>query len=322
MKGLIVDNATPGSPRLVLVEVPEPRPGDDELLVRVVMAGLNRADLALTTDHYAPHTVVGSELAGEVVQVGRNCVGFEVGDRVMALTRASHAEFACVDHRLAVHVPQGVDWQVASSLPAWYMTAHDALITQGEMSGGEAVLIQGVTSGVGQAAAQLAKLRGARTVVGVARSQAKLEQLMDAEVDQRLVMDADWPRKAKEGAGGTGIDLVIDMVGAGALQGNLESLALRGRMIAVGRLGGASDTLDIGMLAFKRARLIGVTFRSRSMEEKAAIARSFAGEVLPYVTAGRLKPRIDRVFPIEEAAAAQDLMRSNQHFGKVLLAIR
>ncbi|WP_107313332.1 MULTISPECIES: zinc-binding dehydrogenase [Burkholderia cepacia complex] len=322
MKGLIVDNNNPNNPRLVQSEVPTPRAGCGELLVRVEMAGLNRADLVLPKDHYAANEVGGSELAGEVVEVGADCSGFAVGDRVLALSRGSHAEFACVDHRIAVHVPDGIDWQVAAALPAWYMTAHDALITNGELNAGETVLIQGITSGVGQAAAQLARLRGARSVIGVARSGPKLNLLTNDEVDHRLLSDSDWPAAVREITDGRGVDLVIDMVGGSALGGNLDSLALRGRMVAVGRLGGATDTLDLGMLAFKRARLIGVTFRSRDIDEKVAIARAFAAGVLPHVVSGRIRPRTDRIFSLAEAGIAQNLMRRNDHFGKVLLAIR
>ncbi|MET4204377.1 MULTISPECIES: zinc-binding dehydrogenase [unclassified Bradyrhizobium] len=322
MKGLIVDTSASLHPRLVLAELPAPQVGDNEVVVRVEMAGFNRADLALTADHYPPETIAGSELAGEVVEVGRHCVGFKMGDRVMALSRGSHAEFAAVDCRLAVPIPEGVSWQVAAALPAWYMTAHDALFNQGELRAGETVLIQGVTSGVGQAAAQLARLGGARTVVGVARSNAKLRQLVDTVVDLGLLMETDWPAEARKATEGRGANLVIDMVGGGALTGNLQSLAISGRLVTVGRLGGSSDTLDIGMLAFKRARLIGVTFRSRSLEDKAAIARSFATDVLPHVIEGRLMPRIDRIFPLSAASAAQTLVQRNEHFGKVLLAIR
>lgn len=322
MKGLIVDNGDSPRPRLVLTELPAPQVSDNELVVRVEMAGFNRADLALAADHYPPQTVAGSELAGEVIEVGRNCVGFKVGDRVMALSRGSHAEFATVDHRLAISIPEGIAWQVAAALPAWYMTAHDALINQGELRAGETVLIQGVTSGVGQAAAQLARLGGARTIVGVARSIAKLGRLADRVVDRGLLMDTDWPAEARKATNEQGVNLVIDMVGGGALTGNLQSLATGGRVVAVGRLGGSSDTLDIGMLALKRARLIGVTFRSRSLEEKIAIARAFATEVLPHVIEGRITPTIDRIFPLTAAAAAQELMQRNEHFGKVLLAIR
>ena len=321
MKGLIVDNTKPDQPRLTLAEVPLPTIGEGELLVRVKISGLNRADLALTSDHYAPNTVAGSELAGEIVEVGPGCTGFSVGDRIMAVSRGSHAEFANVDHRIAVKLPDGIDWQAAASLPAWFMTAHDALITQGKLRTGETVLIQGVTSGVGQAAAQLAKLSGAKTVIGVARSQDKLDQLTGTEVDHTFVMKDGWSEAVREATGGQGVDLVIDMVGGGALTGNLHSLAICGRIVAVGRLGGASDTLDIGMLAFKRAQITGVTFRTRNMKEKAAIAQAFASDVLPLVVEGKLKPRIDRVVPLAEAGLAQELMRHNKHFGKVLLVI-
>ena len=322
MKRLIADLSDPAVPRLAVAEAPDPVPGRGELLVRVMASGLNRADLALTPDHYLPGTTVGSELTGEVVEVGQGVAGFAVGDRVMALSRGSHAEQACVDHRLAVRVPDSLDWQTAAALPAWYMTAHDALMTQGAFQPGEAVLVQGVTSGVGQAAARLARLNGARIVIGVARSKDKLSRLTRDEVDLTLTMDDDWTAAARDATAGDGVDLVVDMVGGGALRGNLESLAIRGRIVAVGRLGGASDTLDIGMLAFKRARLIGTTFRSRSMDEKAAIARAFGASVLPLVEQGRLQPRIDRVFPLLRAHEAQELMRLNQHFGKVLLAIQ
>ena len=321
MKALIVDNDSPASARLVLSEIPQPRPAVGELLVRVEAAGLNRADLALLKDHYTGNAIGGSEMAGVVVEAA-GCPGYTVGDRVMALSKGAHAEYACVDHRLAVHVPENVDWPTAASLPAWYMTAHDAVFTQGRLCAGETVLVQGVTSGVGQAAARLARLAGARVVIGAGRSAAKLEQLSEDEVTHRLITDGDWAARAQELTTGRGVDLVIDMVGGGSLVGNLHSLAVRGRIVAVGRLGGQADMLDIGMLAHKRAQLIGVTFRTRSIDEKSQIARAFADAVLPHVVAGRIRPRLDRIYPLAEIAAAQELMRRNEHFGKVVLAIR
>ena len=322
MKRLIADLSNLAVPRLAVAEAPDPVPGECELLVRVMTSGLNRADLALTPEHYLPGTTVGSELAGEVVEVGPAVTGFAVGDRVMALSPGSHAELACVNHRLAVPIPDALDWRTAAALPAWFMTAHDALMTQGAFQPGETVLVQGVTSGVGQAAARLARLSGARTVIGVARSKDKLSRLTHDEVDLTLATEDDWPTAARYATAGLGVDLVIDMVGGGALGGNLESLAVRGRIVAVGRLGGATDTLDIGMLALKRARLIGTTFRSRSLEEKATITRAFRAAILPLVEQGRLQPRIDRIFPLSQAHEAQELMRLNQQFGKVLLAIQ
>lgn len=322
MKALIVEHVASAGPQLVCTEMPTPTPKPSELLVRVEMAGLNRADLALATDHYSVKQVAGSELVGEVVAVSENCDGFAIGDRIMALSKGAFAEYACVDSRLALQIPLAVDWPIAAALPAWYMTAHDALVTQGELRAGESVMIQGVTTGVGQAAAQLARLRKAGRVIGVARSASKLGLLTDVEVDHRILMNGDCSSSVKQATDGKGVDLVIDMVGGGALACNIDSLSLRGRLIAVGRLGGASDTLDIGMLALKRLRIVGVTFRTRSVEEKSAVALSFAEEVLPYVVTGEIKPRIDRIFPLMDASSAQQMMRRNEHFGKVLLKIR
>lgn len=324
MKALVIDDTDPAAARLVLREVAMPAVGPGDLLVRVAMAGINRADLALSTTHYGanPTAIAGSELAGEVVATGSECRGFEIGERVMALSSACFAEFVSVDHRLAVRVPDGMDWRGAAALPAWYMTAHNALISEGSLRAGEAVLIQGATSGVGIAAAQLARLFGAGTVVGVARSADKLRRLGEYGLDHVLTADCAWPQAAREATSGRGADLIIDMVGCCELAGNLNAAAIRGRIVAVGRLGGSRDTLDIAMLAYKRIRLIGVTFRSRSVDEKAEIARAFAASVLPAVVERRITPLIDSVFPFEEAQAAHAHVRRNAHLGKVLLEVR
>lgn len=323
MKALVIDD-TGHAPRLALRQLPQPEPGVGELLVRVRMAGINRADLALSKHHYAinPLGIAGSELAGEVVGMGDGCPGFAIGDRVIALASACHAERVCIDHRLAIHVPDSMCWQTAAALPAWYMTAHNALMTEGRLRVGESVLIQGATSGVGIATAQLAKRFGAAVVFGVARSADKLQAVAAQGVDVGLTADSAWADAVNDATGGRGVDLIIDMVGGGALGGNLRSVAVLGRIVAVGRLGGANDTLDIAALAYKRVHLMGVTFRSRSVEEKARIARAFATGVLPWVCDGRIRPLIDRVYPLAEAEAAQEHVRRNAHFGKVLLEVR
>lgn len=323
MRALVIDD-TGQAPRLVLRELAPPEPGAGELLVRVHMAGVNRADLALSRHHYAdnPLGIAGSEMAGEVIGIGPGCSGFVVGDRVLALAPACHAEQVCIDHRLALHVPEDMDWRTAAALPAWYMTAHNALLAEGRLRPGEAVLVQGATSGVGIAAVQVAKCLGAAKVIGVARSVEKLRGLASYGLDLALPADPSWPDAALSATDGRGVDLVIDMVGGGALDGNLRSAAVRGRIVAVGRLGGASDTLDIAALAFKRVQLLGVTFRSRSVEEKAEIAQAFAAAVLPWASEGRVRPLIDRVYPLSDAEAAQAHVRRNAHFGKVLLEVQ
>ncbi len=324
MKALVIDDADPGTARLVLRELEVPIAGPSDLLVRVAMVGINRADLALSKTHYAenPAGVAGSELSGEVVAVGAECRGFEAGDRVMALSPACFAQFASVDHRLAVRIPAGMDWRSATALPAWYMTAHNALVGEGGLQAGEAVLIQGATSGVGIAAAQLARLFGARTVIGVARSAARLRRLDQYGFNHVFTADSAWPQSVRDASAGRGVDLIIDMVGRGALAGNVDAAAICGRIVAVGRLGGPSDTLDIALLAYKRIRLIGVTFRTRSIDEKAEIARAFAADVLSAIAEHRITPPIDSVFPFAEAQAALAHVRSNAQLGKVLLEVR
>lgn len=320
----MIDDSGP-APRLALRQLPQPEPGVGELLVSVRMAGVNRADLALARHHYAanPLGIAGSELAGEVVGMGVGCGGFSIGDRVMALVPACHAERVCIDHRLAIRVPDGLSWQTAAALPAWYMTAHNALMAEGWLRTGESVLIQGATSGVGIAAAQLAKCCGAAVVFGIARSADKLQALAaQGDLDVRLLADSAWVDAVRDATAGRGVDLIVDMVGGAALDGNLQSVAVKGRIVAVGRLGGANGRLDIAELAYKRAHLVGVTFRSRSVEEKAAIAKSFSTVVLPWVCEGRIRPLIDRVYPLAEAEAAQEHVRRNAHLGKVLLEVQ
>ncbi|TWB87822.1 NADPH:quinone reductase-like Zn-dependent oxidoreductase [Bradyrhizobium macuxiense] len=260
-------------------------------------------------------------MAGEVIEVGSACFGFSAGDRVMGLTPGCYAEQVCIDHRIAIRIPDKIDWKTAASLPAWFMTAHNALVTEGNLRRGEAVMVQGAASGVGIATVQLARHFGASRVIGVARSLAKLERLKPFGLDVALVAEDDWPGSVRRVTDGNGVELVVDMVGGGALNGNLESAALRGRIVAVGRLGGAVDQLDINLLAFKRLKLIGVSFRSRTITERAAIAQLFANQIVPEIADGGLSPVIDAVFPLADVAAAHEYLKSNAHFGKSLLEI-
>ena len=321
MRAIIIQGAGADA-RLVEADLPAPEPAATELVVRVAFAGLNRAELNLAnSDHFKGQAVPGGEFAGQVVGMGPDCRGFALGDRVMGLGRGSHAEQACIDYRLAMKVPAGLDLRTAAALPACYMTAHNALCTEGGLQAGEAVLVQGAASGVGIAVVQLARLFGAGRVIGVGRSAEKLERLRNEGLDEGVVAEGAWHERVVAACGGGGADLIVDMVGGGALSGNLASAALKARIVAVGRLGGQSDMLDINTLAFKRLRLIGVSFRSRSLEERAEIAKAFERAVLPAVASGAFCPVIDRVFPLSEVKAAHDLLRRNAHFGKTLLEI-
>lgn len=322
MKAVVIEESDAGA-RLVLRSVAEPRPGPDELLVRVMAAGINRADLALSNNAHVtnPLRIAGGEMAGEIIEIGSACCGFSIGDRVMGLASGCYAEQVCIDHRLAIRIPDKIDWKIAASLPTWFMTAHNALVAEGNLRRGEVVMVQGAASGVGIAAVQLARHLGASRVIGVARSPTKLEGLKQFGLDVAIVAEGDWPNDVRRATDGKGVDLIIDMVGGGALGGNLESAALRGRIVAVGRLGGASGQLDINLLAFKRLKLIGVTFRSRTITERAAIARAFASEIVPAIAEGRLCPVIDSAYSLADVTLAHEHLKRNVHFGKTVLEI-
>lgn len=286
---------------------------------------MNRADLVLPKVHYmaqgVPAVIAGYEMAGTVIGMGDECKGFSVGDRVMSLARASFAEQCVVDHRLALHMPPSMEVTTAAAIPSWYITAHNALIDQGRMRPEDVVLIQGITTGVGIATAQIARALGANQIIGVSRSAEKHARLREFWLDALLTSSEGWPDRVKAKTNGRGADLIIDMVGGGALAGNLEAAALKGRIIAIGRLGGERDMLDINMLALKRLTIRGVTFRSRSIEEQADIVNAFAREILPLIAGGRIKPAIDCIVPLSKATEAQEHVRRNAHFGKAVLTI-
>jgi NADPH2:quinone reductase len=323
MKAVVVAPGTDG-PTLRLESVRDPEPGPHDLLVRVKAAGLNRADLARVQQHFAGGDVniAGLEAAGEIKAMGAEVVGFSVGDRVMAMCRDSYAEFALFDARFAMRVPKGMAWEAAAATPTWYLTAHDALAVNGAMRSGDAVLIQAAAAGVGLAGVQVAKAMGAGRVLGTSRDAAKLARLKSFGLDVGIDTSAqDFTAAAKAETGGRGVDVIMDNVGASVLKGNMEALTIGGRMVGVGRLGGKMAEIDLDLLALKRLRLIGVTFRTRSIEEKAELARRAMADLGPLIESGKLAPLVDKVFSLDEALAAQEYMKTNRHLGKIVLMV-
>jgi NADPH:quinone reductase-like Zn-dependent oxidoreductase len=317
--------AGPDGPTLSVATVTTPEPGPHELLVRVRAAGVNRADLARTQQHFAAKDVniAGLEAAGEVAAVGSEVSGFAPGDRVMAMCRDAYAEYALFDARFTLRVPDGVEWTAAAATPTWYLTAHDAIVVNGGLRQGESVLIQAAGAGVGLAGLQVARMMGAGLVLGVGRDDAKLARLR-AEFGLDVAINSsreDVAAVAREATGGKGVDIVMDNVGASALKANMEAMAIGGRLIGVGRLGGRMAEIDLDLLALKRLKLIGVTFRTRSIEEKAALAARAMADLGPAISEGRLRPLVDRTFPLDEALAAQEEMRANRHLGKIVLTV-
>lgn len=310
-------------------EVPEPRPTAQQVLVRVRASGLNRADLAVAAGHAhgsvgGVGTVVGMEFAGEVVEVGSEVPsGVKPGDRVMCSGAAGYAEFAVADWGRVSPVPaNNMGWEQAATLPIALQTMHDAVVTNGRLAEGESVLIQGASSGVGLMGMQIAKLKGAKLVLGSSTNPGRRARLGEFGCDVAVdTGDPAWPDKVLEATGGRGAELIVDQVSAAVANGNLRACAILGRIVNVGRLGGAKGEFDFDLHAMRRISYIGVTFRTRSVDEVREINRRMRADLWGAVEAGKLRLPLDRTFPLDEAAAALEHMKANRHFGKVVLVV-
>lgn len=311
-------------------EMPRPeKAAADRVLVRVRAAALNRADLLQRRGHYpapagAPPDIPGLEFAGEVEEVGPQASTVRIGERVFGITGGgAQAEYIVVPESTLAPVPENLDWAEAASIPEAFITAHDALFTQGRLKMGESVMVHAAGSGVGLAAIQLAHAAGAN-VYGTSRTPEKLERARQYGLSEAVAV-ADDPslmvEAVREWTGGAGIDVILDLVGAKYLAANLDSLALKGRLLFVGTTAGASAQLDFGVVMRKRLKIIGTVLRSRSTEEKAAATRRFEKHVLPLLRQGLVRPVIDKIYNMEEVRRAHLRLESNASFGKVVLMI-
>jgi NADPH2:quinone reductase len=309
-------------------ETAEPKPGPAQVLVRVRAAGLNRADLGVAAGHAhgsqgGPGTIIGLELAGEVVECGAEVPPSIVpGMRVMAKASGTYAEYAVADWGVVSPLPQAnMSWEVAATLPVALSTMHDAVVTNGALKPGQSILIQGASSGVGLMGMQIAKLMGAAQVFGTSTHAGRRARLREFGCDHAIdTADAAWPDQVLAATGGRGVDVIVDQVSASVANGNLKCCAILGRIVNVGRLGGQKGEFDYDLHAARRISYIGVTFRTRSVEEVREINRRMVADLWPAVEAGKLSLPIDKVFPLADAVAALEHMKANQHFGKIVLA--
>lgn len=316
-----------GGPEVLrLADVPAPTPVERELRIEVHATALNRADLLQRRGLYPPppgaSEILGLECSGVVAEVGPGVTRFRVGDRVMALLAGGgYAEQVVVHEDIALAVPARLSLEQAAAVPEAFLTASEALLVEAELAAGQRVLVTAAASGVGSAAVQIAKVRGA-FVLGSA-SAAKLPAVLELGADVALDRERpDFVDAVRDATDRRGVDAILDFVGGSALSRHQSCLAERGRAVAIGLLGGATGTLDLGKLLMKRQQVRGLVMRTRSTAEKVELVERFRRELLPALSDGRLAPRLDRTFPLAAVAEAHEWMEQNRSAGKIVLLVK
>jgi len=302
--------------RLAWEEVPDPEPGDTELLVAVRAAGVNRGDLMQRDGFYpappgAPADIPGLELAGEVVGVGQAVTRFSPGDRVMAVVGGGgQAALAAVEETHALAVPADMPWDEAGGFPEVFSTAHDALFTQAALSADDRVLVTGAAGGVGTAGVQLAAATGA-TVVACVRDLSHASALEGLGAHEVIAVEEIATRGP--------YDVVLELIGAASLPAALDAIAIGGRVAVIGVGGGARIELNLLQLMAARARISGSTLRPRDRVAKAAVARAVEADVLPLLRSGRVKVPVGASYPLADAEAAYERFAAGAKLGKIVL---
>ncbi len=326
MRAIVISK--PGGPEVLqLKEIADPRPERGEALVRVMATAVNRADVLQRLGKYpAPSDcradVPGLEFAGVVESVGSGVSEAEQGDRVFGLIGGgSYCERVVVHARTLIRIPANLSFVDAAAVPEAFITAYDAMVLQCGLTSGETMLISAVGSGVGTAAIQIANAIGA-TSIGTARSQNKIDTAKELGLTHGIVLEEEkFAKQVMQLTEGRGVDVVIELVGGDYLKDDITCAARKARIIIVGLLRGARTELDMGQVLSKRLKVLGTTLRARPIEEKIQVSQSFAKHVVPLFEAGKLKPVVDRVFKLEEAAEAHQYMESNSNFGKIILSM-
>lgn len=323
MRGITVENPGPGY-RLLLSDYCRPAPGAGEVLIKVAAAGVNHADIVQARGAYPPPPgasgILGLEISGTIAEVGDGVDRCRAGSAVCALLAGGgYAEYCVAPVECLLPLPDGVDLIAAGSLPEAYFTVWTNLIDSARLKPGERVLIHGGSSGIGTAAIQLCAARGHEifTTAGTPEKCSACEKLgATRAIDYR---DEDFVRVVKEATGGKGVDVILDMVGGGYIERNFHALAVWGRLVNIAFQMGAKAEVNFGLMLMKRLSFMATTLRARSNAEKGAIRDAVLHEVWPLIESGKIKPVIDRVFPLAEAQAAHERMTKSEHIGKILL---
>ncbi|MBR8060378.1 NAD(P)H-quinone oxidoreductase [Burkholderia dolosa] len=316
-----------GADVLHLAEVPAPTVRPTDLLVRVHAAGVNRADIKHRQGGYGrpdfgDSTIMGLEIAGEVIETGSETTGFSVGDRVMGVVGGgAYAEIARIDYRMAMPIPSALDYVHAAAIPEVFVTAHEAMLHLGRLARGETVLIHAAAGGVGSAAVQLANATGATVFATTDASKRESVERLGAHI----VIDyktQDFSEIVARETNGRGVDVVVDFVGEPYFARNIASLADGGRLVQVGILGGGgSVAVELEQILYRYLQIFGTVMKSRPQAEKHAMVRRFRERWLDRFDAARIEPVVDSTFPLARAADAHRRMESSRNVGKIILTM-
>jgi NADPH2:quinone reductase len=313
-----------GSSGPELADPPTPKPGPEDVLVRVKACALNRADLAMArgVKHGGAGgagQVLGLEWAGEIVEAR---AGFKPGDRVMGSGASAFAEYVTTDHGRVQPIPASMSFEQAATLPVALQTMHDAVVTHGELKAGQSILVLGASSGVGLMGLQIARAKGAALVIGSSTNADRRGRLK--EFGAHLAVDTNdpqWVQQVRDATQGNGVDVVVDQVTGSLASQTLHATKVLGRIVNVGRLAGNQAEFDFDIHARRRITFVGVTFRTRSKEEVREIVRKMHADLWPLVESGKLSLPISHRFPFGDMPEALRLMADNRHFGKIVVTV-
>ncbi|MEA3139217.1 MAG: NADPH:quinone reductase [Gammaproteobacteria bacterium] len=323
----VVEIAAPGGPEQLRTALrPVPQPGENEVLIHVEAAGVNRPDVMQRQGRYPPppgaSDLPGMEVAGEIVMLGPNVSGLALGDKVTCLLPGGgYAAYAVAAAPLCMPIPEGLSMVEAAAIPETFMTVWTNLFERGGCKAGDIVLIHGGTSGIGTTAIQLAKVWGARVFATAGTEQkARACEALGAVrgIDYKT---EDFVEVMRAEAKGHGVDITLDIVAGTYVQRNLEIAAVEGRVVTISLLGGSRAEINMGTVLTKRLTLTGSTLRSRSVAQKAAVAEAVRNNVWPLLASGKVRPVIFATFPLAQASEAHRLMETSNHIGKIVLTV-
>jgi NADPH:quinone reductase len=322
-----IEITEPGGPeKLRPTQRPVPQPAPGEVLIQVAAAGVNRTDCLQRQGSYPPppgaSDIPGLEIAGTLVALGAGVDEWRIGDPVCALlTGGGYAEYCVAPAPQCLPIPTGLNMQQAAALPETFFTVWSNVFDRARLQPGETLLVHGGASGIGTTAIQLAKALGSRVFTTVGGSE-KVQPCLDLGAERAIdYREEDFVQVIKDVTRNRGVDVILDMVGGDYVQRNLSALAVEGRLVFIAFLRGAKVELNLAPVMMKRLTITGSTLRARPVADKAPIAQALRETVWPLLENGAIRPLIDRVFPLTEAAAAHALMESNRHVGKLLLRI-